>query len=457
VNIKLTNVLNKPASGVFSFAAVDARFPNNQINIHSYLMLKSEIKGEINNPNQYFDKENPNRFRHLDLLLLTQGWRDFIWRKIADSAIVIKRIPEQGISVSGKVRQIMADKPLPDANITLVANGAKNDKIFVAKTNSDGNYYIDGLDIYGSQILKLNSTNNKGKKNGWIHMDSLFKETDFKLKPYVDENDIDTSTTFLVKEFINNKKRLENKIKLSDTIRLDEIKVKSSKQVRLMGDVVSDFGYPDEVYTVTSKDHDYADLRHYLLHKSNSFIEDSSGRLVYPYQKDKIQPILFDNKKQVFMLDDHQQMKDDYYNTYFGLSMNKVERVVVRHLTGSPQIGFSLETQMSTISDTRDVILIYLTLKPGAIDKRKFYTINEEVNGYYEKRAFYDSSNDYNSLATDLKTTIYWTPFIKTDLNGEATISFVNPNVDFPINISIEGITLSGNPITGNLKYAVKQ
>lgn len=457
VNIKLTDSLDQPVIGVVSLAAVDTRFPENQININSYLMLKSEIKGEIENPNQYFDKKNPNRLRHLDLLLLTQGWRDFVWRKIADSAIVIKRIPEQGISVSGKVRQLFVDKPVANANVTLIANGAKNDKIFAAQTSSDGSYFIDGIDMFGSQILKLNSVDQKGKKNGWIHMDSIFKESNIKLK--LDREDINYFPLLNkeINEIFKNKKLLENKSRLADTIRLDEVRVKGIKDVRLMGDVVSDFGYPDENYIVTSKDFDYTDLNHYLMHKSNSFRIDSSNRLVYNIgAKKKNQPLLIVNNKQVFMDDDPQQIKDEYSTAYYGLTMDKVEKVLVRRMIGVPKMDFDVETSMHTMSEIRDLVLVYLTLKPGALDKKKFYAINEEVNGYYEKRSFYES-NEKSLNNTDLRSTIYWNPFVKTNLNGEATVSFINTNQEFPINITVEGITLGGLAITNYKNYNVKK
>jgi len=41
----------------------------------SYLLLNSDLPGEVEDAAQYFDYSNPDRLAHLDVLLMTQGWR----------------------------------------------------------------------------------------------------------------------------------------------------------------------------------------------------------------------------------------------------------------------------------------------------------------------------------------------------------------------------------------------
>ena len=53
----------------------------------SYCYLSTEIKGNIHNPAYYFDSNNKDRQAALDLLLLTQGWRRYVWEK-ADTAML---------------------------------------------------------------------------------------------------------------------------------------------------------------------------------------------------------------------------------------------------------------------------------------------------------------------------------------------------------------------------------
>lgn len=46
----------------------------------SYNFLSTQIRGNIHHPAYYFDRKNPDRLQALDLLLLTQGWRRYIWQ-----------------------------------------------------------------------------------------------------------------------------------------------------------------------------------------------------------------------------------------------------------------------------------------------------------------------------------------------------------------------------------------
>ena len=44
---------------------------------HGY--LSEQIRGDIFNPTYYFDERNADRLQALDLLLMTQGWRRYVW------------------------------------------------------------------------------------------------------------------------------------------------------------------------------------------------------------------------------------------------------------------------------------------------------------------------------------------------------------------------------------------
>lgn len=52
-------------------------------NIMTEMLLSSEIKGFIPNPSWYFEKDDEEHRQALDLLMMTQGWRRFVWREMA--------------------------------------------------------------------------------------------------------------------------------------------------------------------------------------------------------------------------------------------------------------------------------------------------------------------------------------------------------------------------------------
>ena len=452
---------NQPLKTIFSFAVTDGNIVGqSSTHILSYLMLQSELKGKIENPTQYFDTAVENRSRRLDLLLLTQGWRDFVWKQLADSAILVKQIPEKGITLTGTVKQASSDKPISNANITLFANGAQGNKLFSGKTDSSGIYYIDNIELFGPQYLKLTSTNDKGKKNGWLQMDSIFKEATFK--NYAKKTTDTTKNLALVTELMKRSLNMK-KVSTSDTVSLDEVKVKSGKVTRLFGDLTTDFGYKPEVFDVTAADYNFTDLKHYIQFKSNQVreLEDTSNlgiaRLVFPYMGKNIQPRLVVNGKELpFTENDLQEFRDNYYNTYYSIKMNKVEKVVIKHLVGGNQLGFDDEAAMSTVSGVRDIFVIYLTLKPGALAPQRTSIMNENVNGYYQARKFYQPNNNAANNVNDQRTTIYWNPKIETDEKGEAKVTFYNSSIKTKVNIIAEGLTTTGNPVVKIVTYEVK-
>ncbi|RYG09052.1 MAG: hypothetical protein EOO07_24515, partial [Chitinophagaceae bacterium] len=238
VNIKTLDAQDKPVKSEVSMAAVDASIvPEGSGNIVSYFALESELRGKIENAQRYFDAKNPNRTKQLDLLLLTQGWRDFVWKRMKDTSISIKNINETGFTISGTVTEKRSDKPLPNINVTLFANGAKGGKLFGQKTNAEGRYFFDNINLEGTQVIKLVATNSEAKKTGKIQLDSTYS------KPLnitvMDETTSDDGNLAAFKKELSSRKEQEKRFSLSDTIQLKEVAVRRNKTERIFGDVLT--------------------------------------------------------------------------------------------------------------------------------------------------------------------------------------------------------------------------
>jgi hypothetical protein len=87
--------LDKRGKNVFEIYVPDTAFANmslaitdaslnmpDQQTIFSDILLSSEVKGKINNPGYYFSSDADSVKEHLDLVMLTNGWRRFDWEKI---------------------------------------------------------------------------------------------------------------------------------------------------------------------------------------------------------------------------------------------------------------------------------------------------------------------------------------------------------------------------------------
>ena len=107
LNVKVTDEAGNPVQAHLGLSIFDRAYQNelNPENMLSYCHLSTEIKGNIHNPAYYFDGNNKDRLSALDLLLLTQGWRRYVWEK-ADTAM----LADCFLSDEIKGRQILGKK-----------------------------------------------------------------------------------------------------------------------------------------------------------------------------------------------------------------------------------------------------------------------------------------------------------------------------------------------------------
>ena len=94
--------------GSFSVSVIDEnKVPvneNEEHTIFSELLLNSDLKGYIEEPNYYFHKVNDKKREDLDVLMLTQGWRRFKWQNIINNVqLNFNYKPEKTLALRGKV------------------------------------------------------------------------------------------------------------------------------------------------------------------------------------------------------------------------------------------------------------------------------------------------------------------------------------------------------------------
>ena len=80
-------------------------------NILTEMLLASEIRGFVENPAYFFEKDDEEHNRALDLLLMIQGWRRYDWHTMATpGAFVLNHKPEQTPLLVGEVNKYMASE-----------------------------------------------------------------------------------------------------------------------------------------------------------------------------------------------------------------------------------------------------------------------------------------------------------------------------------------------------------
>ncbi|MBW4891528.1 hypothetical protein KXQ82_17505 [Mucilaginibacter sp. HMF5004] len=455
LNIKAADARNNPLKANLSVAVVDAKVvPAGDGNIVSYLMLQSEVRGKIEHPERYFDTTNTNRFKQIDLLLMTQGWRDFVWKRLADTAIRISYPAEDGFAVSGRLRAKFANKPIPNTNVTLTIKGPVVGQAYLTKTDSAGKYYFKGVPFTGGKDITLAAFDDKQKKVGLIQMDSLNKAA-------IPANPVRQFTVDTVSQvaFLNaDAVRSRGKQRLSDTLKLKELTIKANKYDQLFNQTVTKFGYPDLTYPVTSKYYFYNSLRDFLIHEVPGARVNDVDTVYFLGAQFDVEKNRDSQKKIVprFIANGREDVDDISNGIYLDLTMDVINKVTVRHVLGQT-VSAASSTGTYGTGAGGDVYLIFLDLKPNAMEKAQLSMVNAHVDGYYEARTFYKPVyNAGNQGKPDSRTAIFWEPDVITDASGTATLTFFNADPKTNIRVVVQGLTEKGTPVVSGTTYMVK-
>ena len=83
-------------------------------NLMTDLLLSSELRGFIAFPAHYFEKDDAEHRRHLDLLMMVQGWRKYKWEELADENHDLRYTPETTLTIEGSVYKMLNIIPVGD-------------------------------------------------------------------------------------------------------------------------------------------------------------------------------------------------------------------------------------------------------------------------------------------------------------------------------------------------------
>ena len=135
-------------------------------NFYSYLLLGSELKGYIPDATQYFDKENAERARQLDLIMLTHGWTSYNWNLLTREEIKSMQPVERSITLNGMFLRkhknekignntlVVTPQPYTLTRLDMAADRKKIETT-TFRTDSTGAFTLDLGDFYGTRIASL--------------------------------------------------------------------------------------------------------------------------------------------------------------------------------------------------------------------------------------------------------------------------------------------------------------
>lgn len=161
VTIKTLDDRGMPLPAQVSMAVADDRLrsfaDDRSSTILSWMLVESDITGEVEEPRFYFDPKEEKAVAALDYLLMTAGWRRFTWRQLSQQQIpAIAHQPEQ-TRVKGKILDING---LPVVGARIEAEG------ITTQTNREGLFEFRNLDLYEPVDLEFSIP---GKEQKYIY------------------------------------------------------------------------------------------------------------------------------------------------------------------------------------------------------------------------------------------------------------------------------------------------
>ena len=414
-------------------------------NISSWFLLESDVRGYVEDPSYYFDPSNHDRLKDLDLLLRTQGWRDFAWKY--DSTYFP---PENGFTVSGRLRNGNKNKPVEDSRVSIGIFGGKSTFIKSVPVDSTGRFKLSGIDLSGKATLIATGIGKKDRLQGVLTLDSVtYKPAEvYDSLPVVsilaENNQTRLKSYYVINESIR------KKYKLSDTISIGEVHIISEKHkdpqtIKIESSRLK-YGTPDAELIITDHMEGYTNLAELMKGKfAGVEVVYKSGKYYISFRGlstingDPNPLLLIDGNPISF-----DQLPD--------IPISQIERIDVLKLVASTTV-YGLRGGCGVIN---------LITKAGgmpAVYKPVDYSAKLKISGYNASRIFYspthlkDSNSDYNP---DLRSTLYWNPDINLESNKEVTLNYYNGDNASIIRINAEGITKDGIPITGTAKYEIR-
>lgn len=191
VDLSLTvqDTKGKSLDGRFSMSVVTQNSLEKETpTIKSWLLLNSDIGGTVENPNYFFADDSRARDYVLDILMLTHGWRRFIWKSFTTEGVSKELTfqPEKGIMISGNTmafnNRYQPTKTI--ANLTILAGKVYQEK---KPTNAQGKFSFGPFFFKDSIEAIVNAKSvvksEKAADQVSIYLDSPFPTVQVKNPP----------------------------------------------------------------------------------------------------------------------------------------------------------------------------------------------------------------------------------------------------------------------------------
>lgn len=436
-----------PVASEFSLAITDDELvipDNNGLNIKNYLLLTSDLKGYVENPDYYFENKDEERAIALDYLLMTQGWRGFSWKEAATGEFPdIKFRNESDLSIKG---QLVTNKgePVKNGEVILYLKD-QHETFIVTETNKEGFFSFEGFDFTDTIDIVVQGTDARGRRK---HLQVQMDEEQYIPAPMnVPAPGADELTASTNRDFLAVSQNQIASIEAENTaLTLGELVLKDvviQGRAKIVNPVTTLHNRADAVFR--SEELPVA--------PSGNILESLQGRVagvqIYRTGPNDFRANIRGRGTPLYLLDGMPINE----STLTALNQFDISRIeIIKNLADAGIYGGRASGGVIALYTKRGGEEL-VEVEPGT------YIITHRAGGFSKVREFYSpkySNEGEGSDLPDLRTTLYWNPAVKTNEDGRATVSFYTADRNTTYRAIMEGISDDGKPGRGVMTFNVE-
>jgi len=458
LTLNVTDASGNPVRSSLSLAVVDALKNDSTIScpdIESSLYLTSELKGRVDYKLLNLSDTTSNGNTKRDLVMVTQGWRNYLWNSIRYTNTLKVLYPiEKGFCIYGSVFNISNHRSSSGYQLSYI--DFKSGFNGIAKVDENNRFIIDIPFHYNSHDYFIQNRNIKNRVGNLTFVLDTFP---LPVIPYR-KNEL---------PFISYKagylKALDKKFSDIDSankldikyIKLNEVKV-TAKADR------TGYSAPDKTIDLVKKDPTGKKYNSIFQMIYEEFGEKAFTATGFGTSKKVHMPILVVDGAPLtaqycppcYDFDAYAWASTIPVKAISDVKFYAAESKYSQWLTPSPPPPTFENIKMKknkmggdflyTLPADAKIYLPVVTLKTYSNSYRGYPrgAIIYPFQGIYMAREFYQPDYENKNIQTpDNRTTIYWNPEIKTDSTGTAKVSFYNSDLKGEAFIRISGVSFS--------------
>ena len=468
----------------FSFSVTDAHQrmePVNRGGVASWLLLSSDLKGFIRNPERYLQSGDRKHRAATDRLMMVQGWRRYDWQTMAGRNTFVKRQPlEDGLYIDGQIRLQHGEAAPEQVGLDLLLMHPQRKLRWITakeETQKDGWFAFRMEDeIEGQWELVINTKETSENKEGQDYHVLLNRHFSPALRVLPWEE----MRLSLVSKNNTWKNQEKNKPSRKESPKGKNV---SKKEAKLADASLMYYDCEKAVEDLLDLGLEIPSIYDWLAQKPYikyaQEVEDRHligqnedlGRALLSTQTQRvIEPILLSSSSTpagakgemeylrsayVSIPNDKREVKGnnnlpDYSDSYLRLNNGLLAKKSGRR----NMLPSYYSPSTPTLTDEEKYELeraVYATTFSKADKQEKKQGIRQTYfQGYNRPETF--KMNNYSEMepVEDHRRTLYWNPDITTDATGSATVTVWNSTSCRELYLSAEGITPEGKPMTGH-------